>query len=433
MANLPRRWLAAEEEWGGLGMLDGIDSCRPQVAELMSNVRRGNEQVEGGLDKHGVAFALASIPLVRKVATHWLLPQLVSLQPLGGREGQFAFCRFDGQIAALPCVCRTRPVPEAVLPPIPPQDVNDRQAVAQLAQAIDRAAVLIADSLDAEVITDLARTATTVVNEPDDLLAGLGQAGDGVTRRLGGPGPTWALMNIETAQELGLEVQPRARFGIAEAGGIQIHVDMRHGRRSLPPRVVLVGRLGEEFYDAGYFFCPWLLVSGPPADGLPKDQLYVRYSKNVLAGKMNEYPRGTSYYARIHLKPGTKIGVRGPVAEGRAVDLADILAGEEWAEDELVGTDGEGIIGAAERLEDERVGGDDGQEDWAWKRLSECCDGDGPGVPSAEAAGEGLGGWPDAAPGDDDAGATGLPGGVGQDGPGVPGEACGREGTTAAC
>lgn len=467
MANLPRRWLAAEEEWGGLGMLDGIDHCRPQVAEMMSSVRRGNEAVEGGLDKHGVAFALASIPLVRKIASHWILPQLVSLQPMSGREGQFAFCRFDGQIAALPCVCRTRPVSDAVLPPVPPQDVGNRQAVAQLTQAIDRAAVLIADSLDTEVVTDLVRTATTVVNEPDDLLAGIDQAAEGVSRRLGGPGPTWALMNIETAQELGLEVRPRARFGFAEAGGLAVHVDMRHGRRVLPPRVVLVGRLGDEFYDAGFFFCPWLLVSGPPADGLPKDQLFVRYSKNVLAGKMNEYPRGTGYYARIHLKPGTKLGVReAPLAERRQVGLADILGGEEWGEDEPLVPDGGGDdwgqhglpldgevdhVGNAERLEDERIGSeeevDDGQQDGAGGGLQERGFGDGSGLPEQAAEGEGGGagtcptcGGPypradrvhEAVGGDGPAVPAEAEAGEGGDDPGRPGTGS-AEGTTAAC
>lgn len=420
MPNFPRTWLAAEEEWGGMSMLDGIDSCRPQVAAMMAGVKRGLDTAgQGGLDKHGVAFAFASIPLVRKVASMWLVPSLVSLQPLYGPEGEFLYCKFDGTAARHTCVCRTRPIRDAVLPPVPTEDPTNKDALAALSRAIEKNAAVIADSLDEEVITDLYRTATTVVDGPADLLSGVDAAREGISRRLDGPAPNWAVTTLETANEVGLEVVPDQRYGRAEIGDIQVYVDMRRGQRVLPPRTMLVGRLGDEFWDSGYFFCPWLLVSGAPVEGLPKSQIYIRYSKNMLSGRMNDFPRGTGYYARIVLNPGTKLGSRSvPVQEARKVDLADMLAGDEWGEDDVIAPDG---AESDWSQGDQPLDGEPGfgyTEDGGSDGVSEEVPEDGAGVPVEAEDAEGPGGPASVGnPGGPD-----LPAEGGGDGPGVPGE-----------
>lgn len=304
-----KEWGEAEARWDQIGLLHGIEhkQQRQVAAVLLENQRLYNESLPEPREPLHV-FTATSIPLARRVANGWFLHRLVSVQPLIQPQGLIYYGRFDGKPNSEVQVSRLRKLkakPPAVRGQFNPKN---EQQLHQLSEIVQLVAEQTIREVTSEVLTDVRNnpglTGSCTLEQLPNMIV---QTHERMAERLQAEPLVWFVGSAEMAKALNVENvrQLSSSYQEGEFAGRPFFIDPL-----FPTQELLMGHRGSEWWDAGYYFCPYLLFVHSPVDlsmmaqqlnGRKQDEpfLGIRYAKKMFTGQTGVYPKGVAYYAKL--------------------------------------------------------------------------------------------------------------------------------------
>jgi hypothetical protein len=262
-----------EKRWSEFGIMKGCNMPK-ETAVMLENQRLYNEQ---SCDTSDVAqFKRISIPLIRRIFGNSLLGNFVSVQPMLGPAGKIYYMD-NGSLISDDTVTSTRRF-KAVWCYEGQQNIrsqNNLDAEAELTAILSQEIGL---ELQRSIFKDMINCAALKKEIDYNCLKGSPQDNFLILQNLitglakenkefwGGPFPNWMVVSAEVAMAINSYVDENDDcFNIkkhkdieTEHGNISVYVDHLIGNN------ILLGYQGEDKFDTGYVYSPYVGLSQTP-------------------------------------------------------------------------------------------------------------------------------------------------------------------------
>jgi len=275
--------------WEGTGLLKELDNQEDRmiVAVVMENQRVWNER-----SPDVPQWKRMSIPFIRRIFGHFLPSRLVSVQPMLESTDMYLWRDKYGNLQRGEVVARMRALPVEV-PAIQPTGRTKEHNLDEEAKHCAKISEVAHDYICREIFNDL-----------------LNVAGQNLIHQWKSPNRFLDFLRVNGASSTSKVVGHRANWAIIPQQFIEVvkkHEDFRSGKNDpskysqfegtvgmlrifsgLKGDTILMGYKGDN-YDAGYFYCPYIMGVTTNEGG----QVLAQYGKKCI---------NKDYYAKIKVE-----------------------------------------------------------------------------------------------------------------------------------
>lgn len=289
--------------WASTGLLSGIDdqNIAKQVAILMENQRR----INGNQDKWTPPFLRTSIPVIRRVFGSFIPNEIISVQTMIAPASLYYWIDKWGNVKSGEIASRTRnyktySIEEYLKDKTIQENSLDAEADCCVSISND-----LRDEITREILNDLRHHAGVKLAHQwknREIFLDYLKISSSLIGRKVGKSANWIVISWDLAQELqevidvtydSDKINPEQNvflFGILDK--MKVFVD-----GECPSEKILIGYRGSKLEDAGYFYCPYVLLSEVETEN--GWRLYSRHGKKLV---------NPEYYAIAELSGYSKSG-----------------------------------------------------------------------------------------------------------------------------